>query len=48
MSDRVGNTGKKILNPSRGISGGKKQRCEVALGQEVGVSTSAPAREALH
>lgn len=39
---------KKILNPSRGISGGKKQRCEAALGQEVGVGSSALAREPLH
>lgn len=28
---------RKILNPSRGISGGRKQRLELALGQDVGV-----------
>lgn len=40
--------GKKVLNPSRGISGGKKQRFELALGQDVGVNTFPLARETLY
>lgn len=42
--------GKKILNPSKGISGGRKQTFELALGQDVGVNvnTFPLARETLY